>query len=137
MKTRKALRLATSVAMVTGGLAGCSTSHHPVDTGRINHIVLITLNEASHSEALMADCDRMLATIPSVTAYACGPHVETGRTKAVNDQYTLGLLVSFDDMTGYMAYLEHPGHLALLEKWKPEFSELTIYDFGDASDAGG
>lgn len=112
--------------------AGCSTGNHtPHDPGTINHIVLITLNDPSDAAELQADCDEMLSTIPSVTVYACGAHVDAGRNAAVDDSYTLGLLVSFDDMPGYTDYLEHPGHLALLDKWKSRFASLKIYDIGN------
>ena len=133
MKKNRTLCLISSMVVLATCLTGCSTRHVPHDPGMINHVVLITLEDPSEAEALRADCDSMLSTIPSVTVYACGPHVETGRSKAVVNEYTLGLLVSFQDMAGYSAYLEHPGHLALLEKWKSKFSKLTIYDIGNDS----
>lgn len=131
MKRNRTWRLVTGAVALTACLLGCSTSQTPYDPGLINHVVLITLEDPSEAEALRTDCDTMLSTIPSVTVYACGPHVETGRSKAVNADYTLGLLVCFRDMAGYSAYLEHPGHVALLEKWKARFSALTIYDVGN------
>lgn len=129
-KLSKGLFLTTMVALTTA-LLGCVTSHPPFDPGTINHVVLITLEDPADAEALQTDCDRMLATIPSVTVYACGRHVETGRSSAVNTDYSLGLLVSFEDMKGYQTYLDHPSHLRLLEKWKSRFSDLTIYDIGN------
>lgn len=131
MKKNRTWCLVTGAMTLTACLLGCSTSPTPYDPGLINHVVLITLEDPSEAEALQTDCDTMLSTIPSVTVYACGPHVETGRSKAVNADYTLGLLVCFRDMDGYSAYLEHPGHVALLEKWKSRFSALTIYDVGN------
>jgi len=133
MKKNRTLCLVSSLVVLATCLTGCSMPHVPHDPGTINHVVLITLEDPSEADALRADCDDMLSTIPSVTVYACGPHVETGRSKAVDDEYTLGLLVSFKDMAGYTAYLEHPGHLRLLEKWKSRFSALTIYDIGNDS----
>ena len=126
----------TSILCSLGALlicaGGCSTGQQtPHDPGTINHVVLITLNDPSDAAELQADCDEMLSTIPSVTVYACGAHVDAGRNRAVDDQYTLGLLVSFEDMPGYTEYLEHPGHLALLAKWKPRFAGLKIYDIGN------
>ena len=132
MKKNPTWSLVISAMALTACLVGCATPQTPFDPGRVNHVVLITLEDPSEAEALQTDCDTMLSTIPSVTVYACGPHVETGRSKAVEADYTLGLLVCFRDMAGYSAYLEHPGHVALLEKWKSRFSALTIYDVGNA-----
>ena len=131
MKTLRSNACLVGALALMAGVVGCSTPSHPIDPGQINHVVLITLEDPEEAKALQSDCDQMLSTIPSVTVYACGQHVDTGRSAAVDAQYTLGLLVCFDDLEGYQAYLDHPGHLALLEKWKPRFSGLKIYDVGN------
>lgn len=114
-------------------VAGCAQkTHQPMDPGAINHVVLFTLQDPSQGEALQRDCAARLKHIPSVVAYACGEHVDAGRQN-VDGDYTLGLFVSFQDMAGYKAYLVHPDHVALVEKWKPRFSEVTIYDIGNES----
>ena len=112
-------------------LLGCASPRRPFDPGLISHVVLITLEDPEDAGALQNDCEQMLSTIPNVTVYACGRHVDTGRNAAVDGAYTLGLLVCFEDMPNYKAYLEHPGHVALVEKWKPKFSNLKIYDVGN------
>jgi hypothetical protein len=117
----------SAVALLTWG---CAPTHKPIDPGTINHVVLFTLKDASMSPELQRDCETHLRDIPSLRTYACGPHVEMGRTIVTKD-YTLGMIVSFDDEAGYEAYLEHPGHVTLVEKWKPHFSSITIYDIGN------
>ena len=111
-------------------LGGCASHHTPIDPGKINHVVLFNLKDPSTVTALQEDCDKHLSTIPAVRTYACGPHFDMGRTN-VNGDYMLGLLVSFDDEAGYKAYLDHPGHVTLVEKWRPEFSQVTIYDISN------
>lgn len=96
----------------------------------IGHVVLIKLNDPSQRETLIADCDSMLREIPSVRAYACGTHVEAGRSN-VDSNYDVGLYVGFDDLAGYAAYIEHPGHVSLVSRWKPELAWMKVYDIGD------
>ena len=106
---------------------GCANKPAPLDPGLINHVVLITLEEPSDATELEDDCERLLKHIPSVRTYACGGHYDFGREN-INSDYTVGLLVSFDDRDGYGAYLEDPGHVALVEKWKTRWTAVTIYD---------
>lgn len=124
---RQQITRLSSVLALTLLMGGCAAQHTPIDPGKINHVVLFNLKDASMTTELMEDCDTHLKSIPAVRTYACGPHFEMGRQN-INSDYMLGLLVSFDDEAGYKAYLEHPGHVTLVEKWRPEFSNVTIYD---------
>ena len=119
---------ALAAAAILAG--GCANTHKPLDPGKINHVVLFNLKDPSLSSELEQDCAKHLQEIPSVRTYACGPHYDIGREN-IDSDYMLGLLVSFDDEAGYKAYLEHPGHVTLVEKWKPEFANVTIYDIGN------
>lgn len=127
--TRRFIAIGTALAAAM--LAGaCTPTHKPIDPGRINHIVLFNLKDASKTPELERDCATYLRDIPTVRTYACGPHVEMGRTKVTED-YMLGLLISFEDESGYKTYLEHPDHVELVEKWSPHFLNVTIYDIGN------
>ena len=97
---------------------------------QINHVVLFQLENPEDAEELQRDCRELLKPLPEVIYYACGAHVDVGRTN-IDDDYTIGLIVSFQDRAGYDAYLKAPEHVRLVEKWKPRFSELTIYDIGN------
>lgn len=96
----------------------------------INHIVLITLRDASDAEALIADSDRLLANIPSVVSYFCGTHLDTGRS-TVDGSYHVGLYVGFDSAEGYMAYIDHEGHVELVKSWAPRVESMRIFDVVD------
>ncbi len=96
----------------------------------INHVVFFKLTDAAKADALVADCDKLLAGIPSVTSYFCGRHIDTGRD-SVDDGYDVGLYVGFDSKEGYSAYLVHPDHLALVAKWGPDFAEVQVRDVYD------
>ena len=118
----------TSLAL----LAGCTRPAKQGGPTQINHVVLFELKDPAEAEALQRDCAELLKPIPQVIYYACGPHVDVGRTTIESD-YTLGLIVSFENRSKYDAYLEAPGHVQLVEKWKPRFSGLTIYDIGNGT----
>ena len=120
-----------TAAIILAGLAGlsvgCGTNPRPFDPGLINHVVLFKLDDPADITELHRDCDHFLKQIPSVEAYACGGHHDTGRA-TVDDAYDLGLYVSFKDDQGYQAYLGNSDHIAFVEKWKTRWTDITIYD---------
>ena len=120
--------LLLALALSTGGCTTHDTQHGP---DQINHVVLFVLERPEDAAELQDDCERLLKPMPEVSYYACGPHVDVGRS-TVEDDYTLGLIVSFDDRRDYEAYLVDPAHVSLVEKWKPRFTKLTIYDIGNS-----
>lgn len=119
--------LLAGLALTVAGCSAPETRSGPIDPGLINHVVLITLEDPGDARELERDCEALLAGIPSVAVYACGPHHETGR-ETVDDGYDVGLFVSFRSAGDYAAYLADPGHVALVEKWRPRWSEINIYD---------
>lgn len=96
----------------------------------ISHVVLITLNDPADAEALIADSDRLIGTIPSVVSYACGTPLESDRA-TVDGSYHVGLFVGFDSAEGYREYVEHDGHTALVEAWKTRTASMRIFDIAD------
>jgi hypothetical protein len=147
MKTISAL----SVFAALLGLGGCvvaigntSTADRPaasklaVDAANadavrrplIHHVVFIRLAEPSQAPELLADCDRLLPTIPGVVSYWRGTHFDMGRANVIGD-YAVGLEVAFESREAYQTYLDHPNHLELLEIWKPRWTGATIYDVWD------
>jgi len=109
-------------------MLGC---HAPIHQGSpINHVVLIELKQDQGTVDLVSDCDTLLADIPSVRTYWCGVHGDFGRT-SVDADYDVALCVGFADAAGYQAYLDHPDHVALVEKWKPHMEWIRIHDVVD------
>lgn len=96
----------------------------------ISHVVFLKLADPTDYEEILADCERMLAPIPGVAAFAAGAHLDTGRPAALAD-YDLGLYIGFDTEAHYASYVTHPDHVAVLEKWRPRLEWLRIYDIGD------
>jgi hypothetical protein len=123
--------LGMAVAVVFGmASAACAAPHTPRRPAPILHLVYFHMVDPAETEALLAACEELLAPIPSVTAYAAGRHLDTGRD-TVDGDYDLALLVGFDDVEGYQAYLVHPQHLELLSRWKDRLASYTIHDVLD------
>lgn len=96
----------------------------------IHHVVFIRLADPTQAGELIADCDRLLPSIPGVETYWRGTHFDMGRANVIGD-YAVGLEVAFETREAYQAYLDHPNHLELLEIWKPRWTGATIYDVWD------
>lgn len=95
----------------------------------IHHVVLIRLNDPDDLAAVTADCDRLLPSIPGVHQYWRGTHLDTGRPNVIGD-YSLALHVAFTDREAYRAYLAHPNHVELADRWRAE-GTMLIYDAWD------
>ncbi|MEY3143111.1 MAG: Stress responsive Barrel Domain [Planctomycetota bacterium] len=130
-------------ATVTGGalLAGCGGQASPflpepqpaavrsvAMPGRLQHVVLVELSDKSDIAAMKADSDLMLPRIPTVRGYVCGAPVDIGRATVAKD-YDLGIVVQFDSVEDYQAYLVHPIHEELVSKWRPKWRRFYIVDF--------
>lgn len=101
----------------------------PHRSALIHHVVLIRLNDPADLAAFTADCDRLLPSIPGVEQYWRGTHLDTGRAIVIGD-YSLMLHVAFADRETYRAYLAHPSHVELGDRWRPK-ATMLIYDAWD------
>jgi len=97
---------------------------------KIGHIVFVKLKDPSRIQFLQYDSDFMLGNIPSVSTYACGPHLDTGRETVLND-YDLAVYLGFESEQDLAAYVAHPKHIEFVEKWKPSLESLRVYDMID------
>ena len=111
-------------------LVGCvSSAPRPAV---ISHVVFVELADPADAPAVIADCDEMLASIPSVVSYAAGPPLDTGRSTVIED-YHVGLYIGFDTEEDYAHYVDHPNHVGLVEKWRPKITALRVYDYQDVT----
>ena len=140
------MRHAIALLLLTFALAGCETTgatSEPTTMGTddmtmaaappapILHLVFFKLNNAGLTHDLIADCDRYLAGIPSVTVYHRGVHLDTGRGDRVDGDYDVCLTIGFDSEEGYAAYVDHPDHVALVEKWGASLTWVRVHDAYD------
>ena len=124
--------IAIFLAVSLGLSSGCATTCVSERPARISHIVFIKLKNPADAPALIADSDAKLSTIPGVTAYACGQHLDMGRPTVLHD-YDVGMYIGFDSNADYAAYVDHPDHKSLVADWKPKSEWLHVYDVVDES----
>ncbi len=128
--------LATILATALSACQQVPTTISPAGTparttvmpGRLQHIVLVDLEDDADIPRMRAESDRMLPTIPTVKGYVCGTHVETGRANVAHD-YDLAIVVQFDSVEDYRAFLEHPVHQQLVREWRSKWRRSYIVDF--------
>ena len=96
----------------------------------IVHSVFFSLsdNSPANVEALVADCQKYLTGHDGVKYFAAGPRGE-GFNRPVNDNdFDVALLVVFDDRAAHDAYQTAPRHLEFIEKNKPTWAKVRIFD---------
>ena len=95
----------------------------------IAHNVYFTLRDPSESNEaeLVADCHKYLSSIPGMLFYAAGTLSDYSRP--VNDRdYDVALHTVFEDSTTLDAYLTAPAHLEFVEKNKPNWAQIRVFD---------
>lgn len=95
------------------------------------HVVLFWLNEDASDAAkrqLASDCEAYLAKIPGVRQLWAGRAAMTPR-EVVDNSYDVGLCVVLDDRAGHDVYQEHALHKQFLERNRPNWKRVQVYDF--------
>ena len=131
----------------TVALSGCASSHKASRDHRdhadtpapqaatqrpapILHMVFIRLRDPLDTAAASRDCLETAERIPSITSAFAGLHLDTGRESIVRD-YDVCFTLGFADRAGLEAYVVHPEHVALVERWGSRIEWLRIYDAQD------
>jgi hypothetical protein len=123
--------LASTILMALAACSGMKMRVKPAGDSApaLQHVVLVQLDDAKLAEPMMRDAREAFEAIPSLRRWDMGPRVDTGRP-GLADWYTVGFITSFETEADYRAYLDHPRHKALVEKWKPHWKRSEILDFG-------
>lgn len=108
--------------------ARSSDAPPPTMPAKLQHVVLVDLADDADIPAMRAASDAALPAIPMVKGYVCGAPVDIGRANVSRD-YDLGIIVQFDSVDDYKAYLEHPIHQELVRTWRPKWRKSYIVDF--------
>jgi len=94
---------------------------------RIIHSVIFTLiHEARSSEekAFLEDGRSILSSIPTVQQFKVFHQVSP------KNDYKFGFSMLFEDEQAYVAYNEHPLHVAFVsERWEKEVSQFLEIDY--------
>lgn len=129
----------TLIAVFFVSLTACSgssrTSRAPVPPpppppAMIGHIVFVELANPSDFHEILHDADWMLGTIPTVSTFAAGKHLDTGRS-TVRGDYDLAIYLGFENEADLNMYVVHSSHVDFVNKWKPRLKALRVYDMLD------
>lgn len=69
-----------------------------------------------------------LSKIPTVSEMHIGTPAKTGDRDIVDDTYTYGIVVTFNDLAGHDTYQNHQIHLDFLSRFSPSWDKILIYD---------
>jgi Stress responsive A/B Barrel Domain len=98
------------------------------------HIVIFTLKKDAPADAeanLIADCHEMLEKIPVVRELRVGRPAEKTDPKLVRKDYSVGLVILFDDFDAMNTYSKSDLHQKFVEKHLKNFDleKLQVVDF--------
>ena len=100
----------------------------------VAHIVLFRPRASLTSDERTALIDafaRALHEIPSIRRSYVGRRVTHGRgyEQLMKEDYEYAAVLEFDDMSGLLAYLQHPAHKDLGERFFASFDAALMYDY--------
>ena len=100
----------------------------------IAHVVLFRPRPALLTSERLALVDafvRAVRDIPSIRRCRVGKRITHGRgyEQLMRENYEYAAVLEFDDVTGLQAYLRHPAHEALAERFFAAFEIALMYDY--------
>jgi quinol monooxygenase YgiN len=93
------------------------------------HMVYFSLHEptAENKDKMLAACHKYLRGQPGVVLYAAGTCAHYDRP--VNDRdFDIALQLVFADQAAHDAYQNAPQHLEFIEKHKPMWKRVRVFD---------
>jgi hypothetical protein len=130
LRSRALVGLSGLVFMAS--IAGCHPAPPP-RTGRLVHVVFIKFPEdldATKRREFVEDVRDALVRLPTVQTFHLGQPAptKTPDRPMVDDNYDLGLAISFASRRGLQEFLDHPDHAGFMKKWEGRF-EARVFDF--------
>ena len=106
----------------------------------ISHVVLFRTHRdlPSHErDGLLTAFERAVRDIPTVRGVRAGRRVlfGAGYEGAAPESVEVLVAIDFDDLSGLQAYLEHPVHVELGERFRRACANSMIFDFAGTEDA--
>lgn len=95
------------------------------------HTVIIKMKKdapAAATKALLDDIPAMLGKIPSVKGLWYGRRADEVSPEFAVKDFSAGLVILFDNYDGLKRYLDHPMHVAFLEKHIKNLEAPLVYD---------
>lgn len=129
-----------AVLAVVGTIAGhrsadaVRAADKDAKAGNFVHTVIFFLKKDApkdQAKEMIADAHALLGKIPVVRGVKSGPPSPNSTPKVAVTDYSVGLLVLFDDAAGLKTYIDHPLHLKYVEKHLKHVDKVMVYDFVD------
>ncbi|HYV37072.1 MAG TPA: Dabb family protein [Gemmataceae bacterium] len=80
-------------------------------------------------EELIADCHKTLGKIPSVRGLWVGRRAEKTSASFADKDFSVGLVLLFDNYDGLKAYEVDATHQKLVQTYMPFIEKIVVYDF--------
>jgi TolA-binding protein len=96
------------------------------------HVVILKLKSdspTSEVQSLTDDVTAMLAKVKVVRGVWVGPPSASGTPSVATTDYTVAIVVVFDDATGLKTYLDDPLHKKFADKHLSKWETPVVYDF--------
>jgi len=95
-----------------------------------SHVVIFWTDPAKVNAAdeLLAAAKKYLPSIPGVVSFDAGK-MATSHRAVVDQSYQVGLNLRFETKQAQDNYQEHSLHLEFVEKCKPLWTKVVVYDF--------
>ena len=98
------------------------------------HVLLFDVREtvpADERKALVDAWAKALTDIPSITRAHVGKRVLIGRDyeQMMRNDYPYAAIIEFEDEAGLRAYLDHPAHADMANRFFAVLTSALIYDF--------
>ena len=93
----------------------------------VDHLVFFAIREGASSEEvadLLSSIQGLKSEVPGVVDLTVGEDF-TGRA----GEYTHALFARFEDAAGLQVYMEHPAHLAVVEKLEATTTGRIVADY--------
>lgn len=126
----KALLFALLLSMLPSCAGTCGAKCDTPAPGRVQHVVLMWLNEPGNSDARaqLIEASMGLRDIPGVLAVRVGEPLASDRD-IVDDSFDVAIVMTLADAVALAAYESHPDHVAAVnEVLRPNVARFLVYD---------
>jgi hypothetical protein len=96
---------------------------------KVKHIALLKFKDGTPSEDTDKVFDNLMdlsETVPGIEDYVSGPN---NSPEALNQGYTHGFIMTFQDVAARDAYLTHPEHDRFKKEVLPHVDAVLVFDF--------
>jgi len=106
-----------------------SPAHTNAEDAGFRHVVCFAFKESATPADIAKVVEEFVALKGKIDTIVDLEWGTTDNIEPLNDDYTIGFVVSFRDKAGLATYLPHPAHEAFVAFAKPFFEKVFVFDF--------